>query len=281
MITIRLLGGLGNQLFQLAGMLYLQSLGRSVRCETSWYGRDPSGGETPRDLEIGALLGAAEQYRLPQNVARFVYCPRNPRLFQEQGPSDDLIGRLPERTAWAEGYYQRSKYPTLMRAELRHRLLPLLSGPSGARGIDAIGVHVRLGDYVTSRSTKAHHAVTDSDYFVEAIKLAREQIGDLPLRVFTDSPEMIAAGYLRSLSDSVEVSQATASWDALRELSSCAAIVMSNSSFSWWSAFIAGPMQEREVPVVMPRPWFAMPGAADELLRIDGWTQIQRSMDAS
>lgn len=277
MITVRLMGGLGNQIFQLTAMMFLRSIGRASCCDSSYFQTQDLGGVTPRSVEIDRLLRAGELRRLPKRVAAVVYSPRSPRAFRERGADDDLLARLPSRFAWTMGYFQDAKYPIRMRDELAERLLPALDAfTPGAGPTAAIGMHVRLGDYVTSANTRGHHGVTGVEYFVNALSELPSGLAGLPVHVFTDSPDLFRAEYQRYVPGDVQTSDSVGSWESLAGLSSCSAIVMSNSSFSWWASFIATNLRGRAVPVVMPTPWFALESAADQLLRVDGWRSIRR-----
>ena len=62
----------------------------------------------------------------------------------------------------------------------------------------------------------------------------------------------------------------------LAGMSASRGIVISNSTFSWWAAWIG--TQLHECNVVAPRPWFATPSAADDNLLPDGWTVLDREL---
>ena len=53
-------------------------------------------------------------------------------------------------------------------------------------------------------------------------------------------------------------------------------IVISNSTFSWWAAWIGS--QLHECNVIAPRPWFATPTAADVNLLPVEWTVLDREL---
>jgi len=51
-------------------------------------------------------------------------------------------------------------------------------------------------------------------------------------------------------------------------MASCKAIIMANSSFSWWAAFLGNPQK----PVIAPKKWF---GDGIERVGIPaGWTRL-------
>jgi hypothetical protein len=138
-----------------------------------------------------------------------------------------------------------------------------------------IGVHVRLGDYVSDPLATGMMGLTSPAYYADAVADLRSELGALPVRVFTDSPGLVT-DVLAGVPGPLDVARVADSWSALRALSSCAAIVLSNSTFSWWAAFVATELDGRAVPVVMPEPWFAEPSPADELLWVPGWRRRER-----
>lgn len=280
MITIRLMGGLGNQLFQVAAAAYLTKV-RSIpaRCDTSWFSARLPSGDTPRSLEVSTLLRGKERCHYSAIVSRVVYSTRNPRLLRETGPQDDIIGNVPWMRAWLLGYYQRATYPLAVQDELAERLLPILDAGEPADRSDAIGVHIRLGDYHTNATTRAHHGLSKPEYFALAIERVQREFGGSRIIVFSDSPDVLASDYARHLPTSVELSTADSAWDSLRELSQCGAIIMSNSSLSWWAAFAATVLRHREVVVIKPSPWFSVASSIDHALAITGWIEMRRLFD--
>ena len=113
----------------------------------------------------------------------------------------------------------------------------------------------------------ASHGVATRAYFERAIPLMYEAYGELPLRVFTDSPEQVE-GEFQGLPYAFEVAPNTpelSPWETVASMARSRAIVMSNSSFSWWAAWL---MRQRDpsVRVIAPRPWVADGASAHELL---------------
>ena len=279
MNVVRLTGGLGNQLFQMTAALYLQkTTGSRVWCDTSWY--DVANGH--RTLEVASILREDEVCRIPATLARAVYWRRNRRVRRwtllavyERVPDDDLLERRPRRPALLDGFFQRARYPMAMQDELRTRLTPALE-PMGTD--ETIGVHVRLGDYASSTYVRGRLGLTAPSYFAEGIAAARAAVGSMPVRVWTDSPDLVEGFLGDAMPRNAEVAKGDDAWTALREMSRCRALVMSNSTLSWWAAFIASVLEPREMYVVMPRPWWAMPTSADVELVVPGWHQIGREI---
>lgn len=102
---------------------------------------------------------------------------------------------------------------------------------SQPESVDAIAVHVRRGDYVN-----LGYAMSD-DYYTRAVDLMTSKVGPLPVRVFSDDPS-IGTG------ESPEAD--------LIAMAACRHHVISNSTFSWWGAFLG----ERPGQVVIaPLRW--------------------------
>jgi len=125
-------------------------------------------------------------------------------------------------------------------------------------------VHVRRGNNVTPQYA-SHHPVMSLDYYEEAMDLTGG-----PFRVFSDSPEWCAKQSLFKDCEvgmgppaDVDVMELTKydplpSTDAaidLLTMTRSRKIIMSNSSFSWWAAFLAGP----DTQVVYPEKWYGEP----------------------
>lgn len=277
-VIVRLTGGLGNQLFQFAAGCYLRSHEGLVEFDDSWY-RDPGrGGATPREFELGAMLSEAGFERHRPRMARLQYHRLNPTTLFEDESSSRALDDLAPRIRSLQGYFQVARYALDVRAELATRLLPLLDAIQPVDGLDsAVGVHVRLGDYATDPATSAYHGRTTPAYFGAALRVARTDASNASVAVFTDSPEIARReGFLDQLGSGTTVVRDRTAWETLADLSSCRAIVMSNSSLSWWAAFVATVLRSRDIAVVYPLPWLAKPSAADSALPLSGWTPMSR-----
>lgn len=278
MITIRLLGGLGNQLFQVAAGAWLQDRrGLSVRWDASWFD-DPASGDSARHLEVASLLRPGELLRLPTKVAKLVYSTKNPWLVRESGPGHEVLPAISRGRAWVEGYFQRYSYPAEVLTHLTARLAPVLAVHAPAKPMDAIGVHIRLGDYVANPTTRAHHGVTPSAYFAKAVRTLQDELGLERVVVFTDSPAMVVDSYLDRLGPTAQLAPAGSAWVDMATMASCRGLVISNSSLSWWAGFMGERVLNRTASVIAPTPWLGAPGPADRLMPGPRWSVHPRGL---
>jgi hypothetical protein len=125
---------------------------------------------------------------------------------------------------------------------------------------------------------RRYFGVSDPTDLMARARERAHALGGLPVRVFTDSPDEFTRLVPGALGDGVALSAATDAWGVLAELSQSRAIVMANSSLSWWAAFIATMIRGDSVPVDMPRPWYAQESGADEVLPVAGWTPFARRL---
>ena len=122
----------------------------------------------------------------------------------------------------------------------------------GAGQGNYIAVHWRLGDYVQSRSANAFHGTISARSILDAISLLPET--DLPVRLFTDSPDIALKQMSRegSLSGIDIVQQSI--WQDLVDMTRGKYFIGSHSGVSLWAALArkhSGCDQ-----VLLPDRWF-------------------------
>jgi len=96
--------------------------------------------------------------------------------------------------------------------------------------------------------------VVDSGYYERSLALIDSLHGKLPVAVFSDQPELVAqmTCFRGDRFEIVISPQNTRAIDTMIAMSEATALIIGNSTFSWWAAFI-GDKPGRTV--VAPRPW--------------------------
>lgn len=94
--------------------------------------------------------------------------------------------------------------------------------------IDKVAVHVRRGDYVGS---DFHADLFKTNYYQRAMQL----FPNSNFLVFSDDIEWCKK---QKIFKGCEFSQNTFEIDDLNDMASCKSIIMANSTFSWWAAFL-------------------------------------------
>jgi hypothetical protein len=245
-IFVELQGGLGNQLFGLAvGMEQSSRLGVPLRLRLNSFSHD-----SLRKFELERMLNELITLDLGE---------KSSHLFREHSFAyDPLVEQILGGTV-LEGYFQSWKYFTRQAGSVRHLILDAMGNAgrdSSVKKLDPfIALQVRRGDYLEP-STAAYHGVCGLRYFEQGLRVLRQQIGALPAVVFSEDVQ-----FAQDFSETIENCTADvpnndeSALDTLGRLSSASGFVISNSSFGWWGAWLAGD----SAPTIAPRPWFATP----------------------
>jgi hypothetical protein len=286
MIITRLLGGLGNQMFQYAAGLALAERRRTVlKLDVSWYRHHPEYEAhnryalscfnvteqfaTAEELEAARPAQLTRTERWGVAVARALrlrgHVRRQTRPDRVHAPPTFAyypdFGGLPDGTC-LEGMFQSERFFTDVADLLRlHFSFRYPAPPEVAALADRIrakpsaALHFRRGDYARDPSFARELGVVGVDYYQAAEKLIRERSPDAVLYIFSDDIERVAQEYHPS--GPHEFVRCVQSWhahDTLRLMSLCEHIAIANSTFSWWAAWL-NPSPTKLV--IAPSPWFA------------------------
>ncbi len=282
MIIVKLMGGLGNQMFQYATArrLALQHNSELV-LDGSYFAQCPSG-DTPRQYELHHLslnarfakpIETAELSGLYKNqwqktVVRFrrfagLACPA-PYLYQElNGGYLPEVLTLPDNV-YLSGYWQSERYffdiAETIRKEFEVKSALQNENLELARQIEAIesvAVHYRRGDYISNPKTADYHGVLSPGYYQRAVELLCEQVHNPHLFIFSDDPEWVKESVTFPLpTQVVDHNPPERACEDLRLMSHCKHAIIANSSFSWWGAWLN---RNPEKVVIAPQRWANVP----------------------
>lgn len=250
-----LTGGLGNQLFVLAATLGLaDKLGMNPHYSLRNYGDD-----SPRRFEISDICTELD---ITQQE-KFNYIFQESQLYEFE-PS--LLNSKPNTLI--RGYFQNRKYFSHMETEIRELLLRSWGVSSKLGSLDKIVVHQRRGDYLLPEIAD-FHGIASFRYYKDAVRTLRAIWGPLPVIIFSDSPDE-AILLSKEIPNSAYFSDSgMSSAQVLIELATYRHMVGSNSSFSWWAAFMANHEYGN---VIFPKPWIS--GNDADGLMFDNWIRL-------
>jgi hypothetical protein len=278
MIVVTVRGGLGNQMFQYAfGRSMAASLDRRLVLDltmmptgTSPFLRTfelPALGLVERRSALEDCMAARAAVERPRRLVRVLGIAARAALapWQVREPAEGTIllpDAVPARLAVCVGYWQSHLYFSEMDRELRSELIPQIE-PSGrvaavlrrAEDRQSIAVHVRRGDYVEVPSYRAKHGAQPAAFYRTAVQRIMDRGLTDPLAIIVSDDPVWAKHHLRLdvETEHVELYQSLSSIETLALLSRCQHHVISNSSLSWWGAWLA---QHPEQRVVYPLTWF-------------------------
>jgi hypothetical protein len=126
-------------------------------------------------------------------------------------------------------------------------------------------IHIRLGDYLLP-SYKSTHFVCSRDYYNNALK--QFNLNEYTILICTDSPDIYQKYF--NIENAI-VCNGKNELEDLYLISQCDAVVLTNSSFSWWGSYL-GKTKEK---ICAPIKWFGIDGPKNYSdLYLDNWTII-------
>jgi len=279
-IVSNLIGGLGNQMFQLAcgqalalraGLPLVLALDQFVGYKLH------QGYELARVFAVDVPTATPEQLSDLLGTYRF---PLMRRLVPHLAPGQRCHGRawfepadgrfLPGVLAasgptYLQGYWQSESYfddaQAALRATLQFREPPCAANAAWLSRIAActsVSLHLRRGDYISNLKNQGIYAVCTPAYYRAAISRMLDSHPQAHFFVFSDelawAREMLAS--CRHPVHFVDHNRGADSYNDLRLMSHCQHHVIANSSFSWWGAWLGQRPGQR---VVAPQRWFIDP----------------------
>lgn len=303
--SVGLMGGLGNQLFQLAFALnipsatpiqlvpILKNVRRNVLREPEIMSLVlPPGIEvriderflnpvTTKLLSYGLRVTSSDSSSIKVSIATRIASLSHLLLKDEVkfatglGSGDSIYS--PDHDLIHVGYYQaysfsesEDVFSDLMSLKPRMPSDLLTKLALKASREEAIMLHVRLTDYLTSPG----FGIPTCDYYRAGISHLFDSLGERPIWVFSDDIAL-ARDFLPSEFSSYfyfpePLPNSVLNWELMRHFYG---YVIANSSYSWWAARLR---RDGDSPVVVPWPWFIEGGPTQDELVPHGWNTFKR-----
>lgn len=279
MIGVRLMGGLGNQMFQYAIARELANLHHTDVVMDQIFFENIAEVDTPRYYELDCFKLQANFLDLnkrPVENPEVAYQGKRGRLRQLQhqlaGNSwhiyrephhnfDPNALKQPNKT-YLIGYWQTEKYfadirPTIL-ADFSFRDEPTRKNQQLLKAIaqsPSVSIHVRRGDYISNPNANKFHGTKDTAYYQTALQAVLKKVKNPHLFVFSDDPEWCKQN-LRFKQPTTYVEGNKKGYEDMRLMMHCDHNIIANSSFSWWAAWLN---TNPEKIVVAPKQWFNDP----------------------
>lgn len=278
MIIVHLNGGLGNQLFQYA-------LGRRLSKERNVLLRfDLDAYQNQNELRTYKLnhfrvkgrpastfdmarVSPQKASSLPGKIFYHLFRQKNfietAIIVEKQRTFEPKILQVP-KNAYLRGYWQTEKYFRDIRGLLLTEL-QLIDAPDERnlsmttliqRSSPSVSIHIRRGDYVSNPSASRFHGLLPLDYYYKAMQFVKGKIAKPHFFVFSD--DIPWAKQNLKIDDPITfVDHNTAESDHFdfALMSRCNHHIVANSSFSWWSAWLA---DSPDKIIIAPRQWYVI-----------------------
>lgn len=270
MIIIRLNGGLGNQMFQIALGKKFEKLGKKVQFDI---------GPIESRIEVKNMTKSYEVFDLDLDVATF------DNICKLSDMKNDLCSRIRrkifgyKKTYYAEkkfgdedkklylfndvyldGYWQSANYFE----DCRDSILNLykfntLNDTKNKyyenkinSSMNSVSIHFRLGDYGTKENIQSFGNICTSEYYSKGIKYFQEKFKNVIFFVFSNEFKYIEKYYNKEKFVIVNCNDEKNAWKDMYLMSICKHNIIANSSFSWWGAWLNRNINKT---VIAPKKW--------------------------
>lgn len=267
MIVARIVGGLGNQMFQYAaGLALARRLGVELLLDLRAFQNYTLHNYGLNKFHISSVSADPVQlkywpewsirpYKLAQRLGLPVRCYCEPGMGYDSRWASLNAGVL------ISGNFQSEKYFADVAGIIRNEFT-LTQSISEAniklseqmQITESVMLHVRRGDYVNNPQTLSIHGVCSLDYYHRAVVHIRSQVRQPHFFVFSN--DLAWAQENLNISDRVTFVQGNQSSPEIDMLlmSKCRHHILANSTFSWWGAWLSENLNN---VVVAPKQWFA------------------------
>ena len=275
MIVVKLLGGLGNQMFQYAiGRALSLKHKTELVIDDHFFEHNEDVFATKRDFELHHFKtvfqkASDESLKLFLNKSRFR--KKTEQLFPFLEKYHVVLEKSHEfqpnvlqtkNNSYLTGYWQSEKYfhniRTLLLSEfyLKNPINKVNANHIlNCQKKNTVSIHIRRGDYVNITSNLSYHGVCSLKYYYSAINYLKNNINEeLTLFVFTDDEHWVNENFKPDLPFEIICdNKGTDSFYDMHLMSICNHNIIANSSFSWWGAWLN---THNDKIVIAPSKWF-------------------------
>jgi hypothetical protein len=263
MITVKLLGGLGNQMFQYAIGRYLSIKNKEPLILDLTHLLSRNGIDyTPRDFELDVFNVKYADKILPGERKSFRHRFVSKHLtttVNENGYSFNAEVLNFKRNHYLNGFWQNEKYfkniENIIREDftLKADVLPVNETViKKILSVNSVSVHFRRGDYLSNPTAKDINGVLELDYYKKAIAKISELVGTSHFFIFSDDVSWVKENVVFE-EEHTFISQEGNAAVEIHWMAMCKHNIIANSSFSWWGAWLN---QNPDKIVIGPKKWF-------------------------
>lgn len=289
MIIGKIIGGLGNQMFQYAFYKYLSS-SKKTNLKLDLLSFEDY--ELHNGYELEKVFGIIEEitsvdeidcykskYPLLFKIENKLFSKNNvfgPNHFKENNFSlDDNVFNESLNDFYVEGYFQTDKYIRKIECEIRdlYRFkTELTSKEEVLLENNCVSIHIRGGDYLTNENdSKLFGNICTLNYYKKAIQYIKENVKNPNFLIFTNDID-----YSKKIFDSeqfkiVDWNKGESSSRDMYLMSLCKHNIIANSSFSWWGAWLNTNSSKI---VISPNKWFNNTSINQEDIIPNKWIRL-------
>jgi hypothetical protein len=263
MIIVRIIGGLGNQMFQYAMAKSLASLNKgNVKLDLRYIKKYETHPFLLDKLNVKYEEVTSKELKI-FNSSRLNIIKRilvKKRYMKEKSLTFDSKILEIKGKKYLAGYFQCEKYFKNIRNDLlkdfsiQNMDNQNYSIAEKARSRNSVSLHVRRGDYFSNSVALQTHGLCSLDYFSRAVEHIADRVEEPEFFVFSDDPEWAIKNIRLDFAvNYIDINGKENGHKDMYLMRNCKHNIIANSSFSWWGAWLN---KNNDKIVIAPMNWF-------------------------
>lgn len=267
MIIVKIVGGLGNQMFCYAYAKSLEQKGHEVKIDISAFETYKLHGGYQLDKYNIDLNSSTKEENSKFYTNSLIYRVMrklnigNPKIIKEKSLLFDYKLLNIEDGCYLDGYFQCEKYFKDIREIILKQFTINQDISNYTKEIknkiqnfqNSCSLHIRRGDFVNSTNINIHGAC-DIEYYKKAMKYLEEKVVNINYFIFSDDIEWVKENLAIQNAIYIDSKEKRIPHEDIYLMSLCKNNIIANSSFSWWGAWLN---QNEKKMVIAPKRWFA------------------------
>jgi hypothetical protein len=285
MFIVQVVGGVGNQLFQYFFGKYLSEKYKQIVLYDIRYYNNL---KTLRICELENIDPYLSVYKSKLSFFDKIYSisykiwgllfklnPNNFLIRENNFVIDQVNFENSKSNFYFQGYWQRMEYIDYVKSlfffenlvyQVESEIISFKNSIEDEE--NSVCIHVRRGDYFFSPSIDIY-GICNSNYFSEAIKCIFNKVKNPRFFIFSDDLDWVKRN-IELPNNSVFIDNFNIKqFSYIYLMSLCKHNIISNSSFSWWGAYLN---RNENKTIICPSKWTLL---SEDTIALDSWIKIE------
>lgn len=266
MIIVRIIGGLGNQMFQYAFGKYIEKQGFKVKYDiTGFHDYTLWDYKLETVFNIDVPKANNEEFNHIKDNSKNIFARLRRKVLgfkrlHIQEKTFNINELKKEKSYYLDGYWNTWKYVYAVDNIVRDKFnipnsqLSIHSKKilSDIQNNNSVSIHFRRGDYVSNKKNYNILGVCSLEYYQTAINIISEKISNPKFYIFSDDIEWVRNNFYMP-NHTIKFIEKTKDYEELALMSKCKHNIIANSTFSWWGAYLNN---NKEKICIAPQHWY-------------------------
>ena len=300
MLIARIIGGIGNQLFQYAFVRSLSiKLNQKFKLDLSWY-RDYHKFEKTNDLNAATKRTyLLDKFNVKNNLLNPLYLSISYRLnnysilnrlkkypvlnhfiYSTIAESEFDIHKIQNlKSVYISGFWQKNnlfeEYRDLIKTEFTLRNKLSVENEFFFNKIEqstSVAIHIRRGDLLSRPAAVAEQPYSTEKYYTNSINVMKEKLEKPELFVFSDDIDWVQNNHNFNIPTTF-IDNGGPDYEHFNLMCNCKHQIIANSTFSWWAAWLNTYSNKI---IISPKWWYRDPIKNESAIRIpEDWIILE------